>query len=1532
MSFNSNSQGFRDTKEFRSCILKKSNERLGLIVRTVEEGNGTLVSKKLGLLGLLDSTYRADVPSTNYAMHLKSIAFESARFLCITEQVRDDIYFESVRGEFISQNFASFLFPFNRFPTTEYTDESIRNFYLSIVEAYFGGSTKDNIIKSLIRFTGGVNIGILENFLLAREDSTLDPIINKFLFSVNISVSDPRIKNIEKLQEDVEFLLSIIKPAHTTFTTRLLFDEFFDVFRKGCTPLFDENGLPVVTHDGFDVKLKQSNTSICDTSHFDLYNYFYEDIRKPCGVPKVVEINNEVVLFEDITRQEDNYFQASPSISYSIIGGIPYNSTPNTYHTKYGPFANTFGDLASDVTDIDVFINGTKVEVLEIFPLSASFRLINEASVGDEIKVSYKVILDYLAPLTTNNLDTVINDWSNIATEHDYKTVLVPTGYIPVNSDPEIPGGINIWEAEYKYKGFDLFNTSVLNNPFTMNLNNTGLRGVLNDYNIFKSFEYEAGEDTVIILKDLLSDPNYSNPYEGKTDKEIKELHEKFKDILVITLNIEEASLDTQGRIWFTPLGEASELWEYELFDKKRFFPRKKDSIYQPTISVVDKNSNLSKVIENGEWTFIEEEDKFYFLANDFSEILDKKLEIKFNLVSYEESFLSFFDKSILISRPLIIENKETSKKFRENKDYIITSGNRELGIFSSIKKTSNSTIGSNSEVYLDYFPRNYVTKLNEDTPLVPVSLDLKDVWRRLPSQQLRLNLEEFTQNTQEDRLFGEIHEFSYHPFFSALDVTTKNNDGEKGYLKSICEEPVAGITIDYKKILEDSVKKLGTEFENCLYTYPPLTESLSSSGYGLSGSNISGYEASGFLTLINDEDFVIFGSPNAAWEISNSPTKYYSNSSIDASGYPNEADINYSFSHNSPQMHILVNDVHTEILDKIEENSENKTGYNKINNPYNHILTLNYGPKYYDDILETLTLDGTDLIELGKFNINSTSIKVKNEDNTQTYIQNVDYKIVVENEKTFIQRIDSEWSSILDGLKVNVTYPMGHDSNPILLHYYKNPLNNFSLRFITNKSIKTRDPINNNQIASHTAIVNDITLTGIYSIKNITKNKFYSLNNLILYGDKVIQLDELDPTNISVGYDEGDLVSIDYAYIDRMNDNYSVTRNIFNILQEHKFISNNPMWELLEVRNLTKNANYDLNNCEIIGRRIINLDKNNSLNSQIGFSLDDTIKLKYKQPLFQLKTSTDISILSGDFLKIKINDASNIQEIYQIKNTSRGIIYDITDIRKLNTNVISVNSNLIRNIIQDYMPGENIEVIFNDLIDLIDITDDIALIVNTPNEFRLLNTKPVSDYIYVTNVTKQENYNLTDYSMVSVSTGYATASNMLLDGLISIPENLLKGWESEQSNDSITETITIEFPFNKKIDIITLKEHNFKSFNIKYFDGVEYRDFDNTIMETDNQKFINIFTFKEVVTNKIRIEVKFTQVPNQEKSIKLITFSYQNELILDHTNVDIQKIGLNSGDIIYTNTLHNNIEDCIEPFMSMRANYNRTVMEIYPV
>ena len=97
--------------------------------------------------------------------------------------------------------------------------------------------------------------------------------------------------------------------------------------------------------------------------------------------------------------------------------------------------------------------------------------------------------------------------------------------------------------------------------------------------------------------------------------------------------------------------------------------------------------------------------------------------------------------------------------------------------------------------------------------------------------------------------------------------------------------------------------------------------------------------------------------------------------------------------------------------------------------------------------------------------------------------------------------------------------------------------------------------------------------------------------------------------------------------------------------------------------------------------------------------------------------------------------------------------------------------------------------------------------------------------------------------------------------------------WESIDSNDAVTETITVNFKLPQTIDRLILTGHNFKDFNIKYngssdFTNVSGLDGDlvGGIIETDYSNDTSYYKFDEVTVSSITITVSTTQVANEQK------------------------------------------------------------------
>jgi hypothetical protein len=131
----------------------------------------------------------------------------------------------------------------------------------------------------------------------------------------------------------------------------------------------------------------------------------------------------------------------------------------------------------------------------------------------------------------------------------------------------------------------------------------------------------------------------------------------------------------------------------------------------------------------------------------------------------------------------------------------------------------------------------------------------------------------------------------------------------------------------------------------------------------------------------------------------------------------------------------------------------------------------------------------------------------------------------------------------------------------------------------------------------------------------------------------------------------------------------------------------------------------------------------------------------------------------------------------------------------------------------------------------------------------------------------------INDDTTVNASTGQASAERC-------IDRNPITYWRSVGSNDMITEELEIVFNGDQTFDRIFLQDHNFKSYNIKYYSGGTYVHFSNVtglsgslsnITETVYSRDTSYYEFNEVTTSKIRIQIVSTQVANDQKYISQV-------------------------------------------------------------
>lgn len=115
---------------------------------------------------------------------------------------------------------------------------------------------------------------------------------------------------------------------------------------------------------------------------------------------------------------------------------------------------------------------------------------------------------------------------------------------------------------------------------------------------------------------------------------------------------------------------------------------------------------------------------------------------------------------------------------------------------------------------------------------------------------------------------------------------------------------------------------------------------------------------------------------------------------------------------------------------------------------------------------------------------------------------------------------------------------------------------------------------------------------------------------------------------------------------------------------------------------------------------------------------------------------------------------------------------------------------------------------------------------------------------------------------------------------------NNASGWGTTGSADDGSTTMTLSFGETVGFTDVLLVGHNFKNFNLKYYDGTSYVNFSTPATFTDNTLSTNHFNFTEVQTTAIQLKINGTQVANDDKFLKQFivtetfgTFSIEPEI-----------------------------------------------------
>jgi len=321
------------------------------------------------LLRNLPSNYPRTT-NTNLALLYKAIAEEIARLQVSLSNINLDQYHEGTRTKYLYQILGDLLFLGERSINEKLTDVEYREYLLKIRNAYLGGSGKDNLESSVSEILG-LPVKLKELYLELRKPDTVYNLkdTNKIFFDIlmdSVSASS----NIGDLLEDLNFFISLIRPAHVLYDTRLIWTDEFKNNDQKCTFEYVTNPIAETVYD----------TEIAYVVTYDLkklYKLESSGSGSGYGVITKIEGDTEKIILEDgkvlIYSSDTDYFEkdgsevSSASLSdFSVGDPVEYSATKDS--SSNSSVIKSDWSYSGTISDID--------ESLSIITLSDNSKIV----------------------------------------------------------------------------------------------------------------------------------------------------------------------------------------------------------------------------------------------------------------------------------------------------------------------------------------------------------------------------------------------------------------------------------------------------------------------------------------------------------------------------------------------------------------------------------------------------------------------------------------------------------------------------------------------------------------------------------------------------------------------------------------------------------------------------------------------------------------------------------------------------------------------------------------------------------------------------------------------------------------------------------------------------------------------------------------------------------------------------------------------------------------------------------------------------
>jgi len=496
----------------------------------------------------LASNYRSSIIGPNYTLFQNSIAEESGIARIVSDDVYGDGVYDETRATYLYQNLGYLLHGADeKFAPPKYTDLQYHRFLLGLKTILFGGSTPSNIEAGTRLFTE-TPVRVVELFKLTWpyvEDSIYD-IANQFMWFFEIIMPPGGIPDFAAMQQGLDFLARIIKPAHTLYELRLIWSDSY-LSTAHCITLLGSTGYLLAAEivvdktpannptpidgviessvDGFITELSDpwlkvgSNVRILTTSGTIIRDEFHnpltfadlkiDDRVYAWGVLRDLPIDSSGFYFQqkvqptaicdrdrwdmydyaydDARKCCEDLRQLTHVVDEDITGhNYVINNYPpaRTFYTQHGPITDSNGDITEDPSDIIVKVNGIPVTVSVVLPHEGVVVLAAIPLAGSTVTITYYYFPNMYVDMRLNTFGLLLNDWHRpMIGRIEQNSTLYPAP--DTSCDPLM--------IEYTYKGFDLSYSSILNDfkRFTLVLNDISRlandQSTLNHYYVIDS-------------------------------------------------------------------------------------------------------------------------------------------------------------------------------------------------------------------------------------------------------------------------------------------------------------------------------------------------------------------------------------------------------------------------------------------------------------------------------------------------------------------------------------------------------------------------------------------------------------------------------------------------------------------------------------------------------------------------------------------------------------------------------------------------------------------------------------------------------------------------------------------------------------------------------------------------------------------------------------------------------------------------------------------------------------------------------------